>query len=1008
MASTKRRAAGIAQELEELDAPLVAGPQKGHNRRPEPVVSEDEPDDLLDRPDEDDDELLGRRSKAVDDLLGDDDEADDLLDRPSDGELDEDEVDTGGLDLSAGDFEESTPVGDDERPFEEKTNVEALGDVEEDAQILDQDEFESVAGVVLDPGEAYESLEGDGPSTAVSGLPENEKTGPKTGAKLLDPADDEFDPLLDPSDDDDDAGEDLLDPSDDDSGEALLDSLDDDDDDGAEVALEVGSDDGLDDDGLDDGILARSDDEDEEEILPSEPAPRPAPKARSVPPAKKPPEPEDDDDDISLPDSEPPAPKKLAKRSEPTPPPKKAAKRDVDEEVLPDSEPPPPRPEPKKPQKVEAPKAKLSEPPKKLSEPPVAVRKKAEPSLAAAMAAASDAEGDDDEEEPSLEMDSGLDDDLDLPEESAPKAAAPAEKVPGDFLDLPIELTGHEEGQVAFDAQITPLKVMFGCATHKSSGSLRFKGSAGGFKLDYADGSIVEVFTSVEKLDLPAFLLDNEVCDEETIQKAKRSLENERAESLQAAMIQRNLAPAASINRATVLWAKSILGEVIRIDNGSCHFTEGKVHTPAVPLAFGPWQAPIEAVRAGFLKRDLERRLAPVMEQAASLNPACEVKLDDVAFLTPEKAIFASVDGAKTIKQLLDSVKSDQAQQMNALRALFVAIESTLLVTGSARDVGQMTKAKEILEQFEKIKDGDEYAILGVPRSANAQMIRARIQELKKIYAADPEGETQALQDAKAQLFSLFEKAVRTFSARKDELGKPRVLARPVSVMEKTRTVVAREGSALGGDAAPVVAVEDNATKAKKLFDQAEAAAKRGSYKEASEKLDKANELDPDRKTLYKVHQIYYKSVSDKTDRLAAAKAGVKEIETAMATGMQVAEGWVLIGRLYKFAREKESSAKAFEKAVVLDPNNQEAKTEVNMAQRRGLTSAEVLAAGSRGPAASAFSFLKKKIEQTSQKTGIKLPAFDKKKDDKKKDDKKRPVKKPDSKKDEEEDDDIP
>ncbi|MBI2372486.1 MAG: tetratricopeptide repeat protein [Deltaproteobacteria bacterium] len=963
-------AVGVGAQYDSLDGESVSTaveelPDGDSSPGSRLVVKDKEEDDLLAVGSDDDDELLGADD---DDLLGANDggaKEDDLL------SVSDDDDDL----LSVNDDDDDLLGAKDDDLLDAKSDDDDLLDAKSDD--LDEKSDDDLLDAKSDDDDDLLDAKGDDDDDLLD-------------AKGDDDDDDDLDAKSDDDDDDD-----LLDAKrddhllDDEKGDgALLDAKDDDDllldsdeeeeketssASGDELAVDDDDDelavDDDDDDDDDDGMAIAVGDDDDDDGM-----------AIAVG--------DDDDDDgaaVSLSDDDEPEPI-IAKPS------KKSAKSTSE---------PPSRPVEKVTAKVsEAPRARLSKlPPPKAGGIPT-------PQAAMSM----DSGFDDDEpaapKDDALEMDSGLDD-LALPDDLG-EAAAPPEPP-----DTGCEIDPTEEGQVPLDAQITPLKVMFGCAMHKSSGSLRFRGANGGFKLNYVEGSIVEVFTNVEKQSLPTFLIDNEVCDEDTVKKAQKSLETERAQSLQDALIKRNLAPAASINRATVLWAKSILGEIIRIDSGVCHFSEAKVRVPVVSLAFGPWQAPIDAVRASFLKRDLERRLAGVMDKAASLNPAGTVNLDDVAFQAGEKSVITGLDGAKTVKQTVDALRSDQAQQMNALRAIFVGIEAGLLVAGSPREVAQIAKAKEILEQYAKLKDSDEYDILGVPRSANAQLIRARIQELKKIYAGDPEGEIPALQDAKAQLFSLFEKAVRTFSARKEELGKPRVLARPVSVMEKTRSPAGRDGSV--ADAAPVAAAEDNATKAKKLFDQAEAAAKKGSYKEATEKLDRATELDPDRRTFYKVHQLYYAAVSDKADRLEAAKAGIKEIEVAMTTGSQVAEGWVLIGRLYKFAREKEQSAKAFEKALGLDPNNQEAKTEVNMAQRRGLSSAEVLAAGSRGPASSAFSFLKKKIEETSQKTGIKLPTFEKKKEPERKKGDARKARERDREKEEkkkgekeDDDDDIP
>lgn len=537
----------------------------------------------------------------------------------------------------------------------------------------------------------------------------------------------------------------------------------------------------------------------------------------------------------------------------------------------------------------------------------------------------------------------GLGPSTEPPEAAAHKPVAPA----GPVIDVPDELSPAEAGQLEL-GEVSALKVLFGCAIAASNGVARFRGEQGTVKLHYRGGTIETLRCTVPSLSLGRFLLDRGVCSQAELDAAVQS-----GAELSEALVASGVVDASRLTAELIEWSKWVLGQLARWTTGHCHFLEGRAPDARPSLGLGRFKPLEEAVRLGFTEEELTERYQRIMNRSLIVSTAGPVSYEDLGLYAPERSAFSRLDGERTLQELLAELEGDSEAQLGALRAVHLGLESDLIQIGPGPVArAQLRRTRELeLELTQLRQRRNFFEILGVGPEASDAEVKKSYLELVDHYTRDTAAkELPQLTEVRGKLSELLEKAFTALSSREKRERGASVVARITPATPQSQSIPPRAASVSTPAAKAQSSVE--------LFEEAEAAVLKANYALALQKIDEAIEARPDR-IQYRLYKEYYKALSDKYDRITAAGNAIKEIEKLVGDNDKVVDAYLLMGRLNKFARKKAEAGACFERVLELEPENQEAQTEVRIKSNRARTS--VVQEPSR--AESALSFIKKRLK---------------------------------------------
>ncbi|MBI2375766.1 MAG: HEAT repeat domain-containing protein [Deltaproteobacteria bacterium] len=563
---------------------------------------------------------------------------------------------------------------------------------------------------------------------------------------------------------------------------------------------------------------------------------------------------------------------------------------------------------------------------------------------------------------------------------SDPKFDAPG-------LDLPVDLDAGAENQTSLSVA-SPLRILFGCAMSKVTGALRIQSPRGGFRIHYQDGCVTEVVTTVPSADFLDFLAARGLLPSDLPSRiplaARAAPSRARAAVLDHAAVRPEVLPA-----AMDAWTRAVLTELVQVMTGSAQFVPGEPRAPAVPHTLTRFDAPLVGARGAPTPPATVQALIELGDAPLQSFRQGDVTLSDLPLTLEERHVSEWLATDKNLGKLLSVMKPDDPRREVVFRLVNLGMSADLLRPPSARELAQFRKVAALRSELSALATKTPREILGLGEEPTIAELRARISELDLAHKPDPEGEISELATARKELIQSFAAAaaviVDEIKARKGRTpsggatrnveltsDKPMTSA-PKSTGELPPTApasalgVPSEGSHTELATAPMPPIvdapgADSKKTPEALVAGAREAGKKGRYSDAVYMLSRAQQLDREHETRYLVLAIYFRALGASMDRQRAASLGAAWIESLLSTHVE-AEAWALLGSLRKKYGDREGSLAAFERALQLDPNQTDAKTEVRMARRRTGDTSEILAERQgRGVASQAFSFLEKKL----------------------------------------------
>lgn len=461
------------------------------------------------------------------------------------------------------------------------------------------------------------------------------------------------------------------------------------------------------------------------------------------------------------------------------------------------------------------------------------------------------------------------------------------------------------------------LAALFRAATDQFSGVLTLRRGEGTLRLSYADGKIVEVFTDAPSLALTRYLI-SEGAFTQAVLDDQLPVPPARSGDLGDALIAAGLVPPHVFIEKMVAWAKWAIGGALSWPVEGLVLDTAPPPAPQIPLSFDRLGVLIEAVRAGADRAHIEQLIDSNATRAAIPSAPQGAKADDMKLAPRELRLLRSVDGTKTIADLLSGAKNDREVFQ---KTLYFAIQVGLVVLGDdAAAQKERADAQRFHGVLSKMRDKTPFEVLNVSESASDDEVRSKYMDLVKTYHPDNArvGAVPELVDALRQLFMFAQEsfaAIET-SEKREKFRSLRDLG--YTGRESEEDVVRR-----------LVEAEVSFKKAKtfvrlKKYDDAIA-----EMRQAVIKKPKDVEL--------KIHLRYFEYLNDKTaDRAAGAQKTIEDIGKMLkSTDVELASPFLLLGHLYKTIGQEEAAVKAFKRVLKFDPRNHEAESELRLIHMR-------------------------------------------------------------------------
>lgn len=471
-------------------------------------------------------------------------------------------------------------------------------------------------------------------------------------------------------------------------------------------------------------------------------------------------------------------------------------------------------------------------------------------------------------------------------------------------------------------AAARPLGAMLRHAIAKDSGVLTLSTDEGSVSFHYKDGKIVVIETAIEALGLAPYLVEMGVANQAAIARGQ-----ERAPAmggdLGGALIALGLIQPHTYFEKLIGWAKRALGSVVVPGYQEAEFHARDVPNPPVPLGLDRFGILIEMVRDRADRGWLEEHLGDKRNSPLILSQVEGGKLEDMKLKAGELRAINSVNGVKTLGEIIDAMGGTEQKTLEVLQVVYFAVETGFVVLGIDPLLGkEAQEAARVRDQFEKTKRKNYFEILNVNARSSDEETRNRYTELAKLHHPDTlrRGCAPELIEARREMFALIVEAFEALATENQRL----TYANDID-----------SGRAGGSDDLMKVQA---VLQAETLFKKAEVLAKLKKLDEAITMLDEAIKLKGD-DTEFKVYRAYYGFLAAQRAGLPGlegeAERAIKSILGLMKNDSNIAAGYMFLGQLNKVIGKMPLAVKYFEKVLEYDERNAEAQREVRLHNMR-------------------------------------------------------------------------
>lgn len=462
-----------------------------------------------------------------------------------------------------------------------------------------------------------------------------------------------------------------------------------------------------------------------------------------------------------------------------------------------------------------------------------------------------------------------------------------------------------------------PLSAWLRLAALRATGPFSVERSEGRIEVALRGGKVATVHTEDPELSLAKHLERKGVASRSQIQVAAGQASSFGGD-FGAALIATGVVPPDQYFSTVVDWALTVLAALALEPPQKIDFRPAPVPSPAVPLGLDRMGALMQAVRT-LSRQTLEPRLAPHGPRPLIVSQIEGLQLEDLGLRPVELRTLNSINGARTVAEVLAEAGSDEARKRAVLQVLFLSTESGFVVMGEDPLLkGELAEAAELQKELERLEGLDHFDVLGVGRTTNDEAVRAKYTELAKRYHPDklrPEA-AAALRELRQKMFGLVSDA---FSALETEGRRKRYIESKTDKASDHELVKAQ-----------------NAVLAETCFKKAEVFMRVRKYDEAIEQIDQALDLNSDEPEfrVYRKYLGYLATTRGEVDAELAEQT-IDEIKDAIRTQPNLLSAHLFTAQLYKALGNNKLMARNYKKVLEIDPNHAEAAQELRLEQLR-------------------------------------------------------------------------
>ncbi len=452
-----------------------------------------------------------------------------------------------------------------------------------------------------------------------------------------------------------------------------------------------------------------------------------------------------------------------------------------------------------------------------------------------------------------------------------------------------------------------------------TTGTLSLTSDAGEVSIALKDGKVVALSTTVADLALTEHLLRKQLVDESALAKAESNSASVGGD-LGAALVAMGFVEPHVYFQAFVDWAKQVLGHAAAGAFDAPHFEAQDVANPSVPLGFDRLGLPVEVVRDAFPVSEIRKRLLPVRRCPLIPSQVEGVQLEDCKLQAKEQRALNSVNGVRTLKDLLEELGGGEDRDQSVLRAVFFAEQAGFVVFGED-DAGRRERAEAatLEARLERLTAQNDFEILGIDQNNSDEEVIAKYRELAMLYHPDkisPDADP-ALVDVRRRLFTL---VTETFHRQETENERWKY----ASDLE--------QGNVVRDDPQKVQAL----LQAELAYEKAKVLVNKRKFDEALQHIDEALRLNGnDVELRIQREYIAYQRAARVGDGEQAAADAIKRVLALMNNNANIASGYLILGHLHKAVHKQEIALKYFEKVLEFDEANPIALQEVRLGHRR-------------------------------------------------------------------------
>ena len=452
-----------------------------------------------------------------------------------------------------------------------------------------------------------------------------------------------------------------------------------------------------------------------------------------------------------------------------------------------------------------------------------------------------------------------------------------------------------------------------------TTGTLSLASDTGDVIISVKDGKVVALSTTVAELALTEHLLRKQLVDESALARAEANSASVGGD-LGAALVAMGFVEPHVYFQAFVDWAKQVLGHAAANDFDPPQFEAGAVANPSVPLGFDRLGLPVEVVRDAFSVSEIRRRLAAVRRCPLIPSQVEGVQLEDCKLQAKELRALNSVNGVRTLKELLEELGGGEDKDQSVLRAVFFAEQAGFVVFGED-DAGRRERAEAatLETRLERLTAQNDFEILGIDQKNSDEEVIAKYRELAMLYHPDrisPDADP-ALVDVRRRLFTL---VTETFHRQEHENDRWKY----ASDLE--------QGNVVRDDPQQV----QELLQAELAYEKAKVLVNKRKYDEALQHIDEAIRLNGnDVEIKIQREYIAFQREARIGDGEAAALGAIKRVLALMSANANIASGYMVLGHLHKAVHKQEVALKYFEKVLEYDEDNPIALQEVRIGNRR-------------------------------------------------------------------------